>query len=38
MVDIDTFLTLLYVMMVGFCKQCLAPEAPRPGLAASLTR
>jgi DDE family transposase len=38
MVDIDTFLTFLYVMVDDFCKQCLAPETPQPGPAASLTR
>ena len=37
MVDIDTFLTFLYVMVDDFCKQCLAPETPQPGPAASLT-
>ena len=38
MVDIDTFLTILYVMVDDFCKQQLAPEAPRPGPAAALTQ
>ena len=37
MVDIDTFLTILYVMVDDFCKQSLASET-RPGPAASLTR
>lgn len=37
MVDIDTFLTILYVMVDDCCKQCLPPER-RPGPAASLTR
>src|SRR5512144_427677 len=38
MVDIDTFLTILYVMVDDFCKQPWAPEAPRPGPAAALTQ
>lgn len=38
MVDIDTFLTILYVMVADFCKQQLALEAPRPGPAAALTQ
>lgn len=37
MVDIDTFLTILYVMVDDFCKQCLPAES-RPGPNASLTR
>lgn len=37
MIDIDTFLTFLYVMVDDFCKQCLAAER-RPGPAASLGR
>jgi hypothetical protein len=38
MVDIDPFLTILYVMVEAFCKQQLAPEAPRPGPAAAWTQ
>ncbi len=37
MIDIDTFLTILYVMMDDFCKHAL-PTPHRPGPAASLTR
>lgn len=37
MVDIDTFLTILYVMVDDFCQASLPPER-RPGRAASLTR
>lgn len=37
MVDLDTFLTTLYVMVDDFCKTHLPPES-RPGPAASLTR
>lgn len=37
MVDIDTFLTVLYVMVDDFCKQSLPPTR-QPGPAASLTR
>jgi hypothetical protein len=37
MVDIDTFLTIIYVMVDDFCKQCLPAEC-RPGPKASLTR
>lgn len=37
MVDIDTFLTTLYVMADDFCKMALPPEQ-RPGPSASLTR
>lgn len=37
MVDIGTFLTMLYVMVDDFCKASLPPER-RPGPAASLSR
>ena len=37
MVDIDTFLTTLYVMVDDFCKQQLAPDS-RPGPPAALER
>ena len=37
MVDSDTFLTTLYVMIDDFCKGYLSPE-PRGGAPASLTR
>ena len=37
MVDIDTFLTTLYVMVDDFCKQHLAPDS-RPGPPAALER
>ena len=37
MVDIDTFLTILYVMVDDFCKSHLPPET-RPGPKASLSR
>lgn len=37
MIDIDTFLTILYVMVDDFCKQYL-PAQHRPGPDASLTR
>ena len=37
MVDSDTFLTTLYVMIDDFCKEHLSPE-PRGGAPASLTR
>jgi hypothetical protein len=37
MVDIDTFLTILYVMVDDFDKACLAPER-RPGPPAALSR
>lgn len=38
MVDIDTFLTILYVMVDDFCKAHLLPEASQPGPAPSLSR
>ena len=37
MVDTDTFLTTLYVMVNNFCKSELPPEV-RPGPQASLSR
>ena len=37
MIDIDTFLTMLYVMVDDFDKACLPPEH-RPGPPAALTR
>ena len=37
MVDVDTFLTTLYVMVDDFCKASLPPE-PRPGPQAALSR
>jgi len=37
MVDVDTFLTTLYVMVDDFCKASLPPE-PRPGPQATLSR
>jgi hypothetical protein len=37
MVDIDTFLTTLYVMVDDFCKTALPAESP-PGPAAALSR
>lgn len=38
MIDIDTFLTFLYVMVDDFCKTVLPPEAPRSGPVTSLSR
>ena len=38
MVDLDTFLTILYVMVDDFCKTVLPPEVPRPGPSTSLSR
>lgn len=38
MVDIDTFLTTLYVMVDEFCKSQLAAEAPQSGPQASLNQ
>lgn len=38
MVDLDTFVTTLYVMADDFCKLHLPPEAPRPGRPAALSR
>lgn len=37
MVDVDTFLTILYVMVDDFCKASLPPES-RPGPQAALSR
>jgi|SRR6516162_5353261 hypothetical protein len=37
MVDVDTFLTILYVMADDFCKTSLPPE-PHPGPQAALSR
>ncbi|MFZ0254050.1 MAG: transposase [Gammaproteobacteria bacterium] len=37
MVDLDAFLTILYVMADDFCKQCV-PAEHRPGPAAALSR
>src|SRR5262249_57220904 len=37
MVDVDTFLTTLYVMVDDFCKLSLPPE-PHPGPQAALSR
>ena len=37
MVDVDTFLTTLYVMVDDFCKTSL-PSEPRPGHQAALSR
>jgi hypothetical protein len=37
MVDVDTFLTILYVMADDFCKTILPPE-PHPGPQAALSR
>ncbi len=36
--DLDTFLTTLYVMVDDFCQSELEPERPRPGPQASLSR
>ncbi len=38
MVDTDTFVTQLYVMIDDFCKACLPPEPPQPGADPSLSR
>lgn len=38
MVDTDTFLTTLYVMVDDFCKDELEPERNKPGQQASLIR
>src|SRR4028118_1623460 len=38
MLDTDTFLTTLYTVADDFCMNCLPPESPRPGPAASLCR
>ncbi len=38
MIDQDTFLTTLYVMVDDFCQSHLEPEQPQPGPQASLSR
>jgi hypothetical protein len=38
MIDLDTFLTTLYVMVDDFCQSELEPEKPKPGRQASLGR
>jgi len=38
MVDTDTFLTTLYVMVDDFCKDELEPASNKPGQQASLSR
>lgn len=38
MVDLDTFVTILYVLVDDFCRRCVPPDPPRPGPAASLSR
>lgn len=38
MIDLETFLTTLYVMIDDFCQSELAPEQPKPGPQASLSR
>jgi hypothetical protein len=38
MIDLDTFLTILYVMVDDFCQLVLAREKPQPGQEASLQR
>lgn len=38
MIDVDTFLTTLYVLADDFCQENLPPEAPRPGPRPSLSR
>ncbi|MBE3560638.1 MAG: hypothetical protein IMW89_15685, partial [Ktedonobacteraceae bacterium] len=38
MIDVDTFITILYVMIDDFCQQHLPPEQKRPGPQASLSR
>jgi hypothetical protein len=38
MIDVDTFITILYVMVDDFCQQHLPPEPKRPGPQASLAR
>lgn len=38
MIDVDTFITILYVMIDDFCQQKLAVEPKRPGPKASLSR
>jgi hypothetical protein len=38
MIDLDTFLTTLYVIVDDFCQSELEPEKPKPGPLASLSR
>lgn len=38
MIDVDTFLLILYVMIDDFCKAHLPAEPARPGVAAALSR
>jgi hypothetical protein len=38
MIDLDTFLTTLYVMIDDFCQSELSPEGTKPGPVASLSR
>src|SRR6266568_1961494 len=38
MIDLDTFLTILYVMVDDFCQSVLAREKPQPGQEALLQR
>jgi hypothetical protein len=38
MIDLETFLTTLYVMIDDFCQSKLEPEKPKPGPQASLSR
>src|SRR5258708_4490378 len=38
MIDLDTFLTTLYVMIDDFCQSELEPEKPKPGRQAALGR
>lgn len=38
MIDLDTFITTLYVMVDDFCHWELEPERPKPGPQASLSR
>ena len=38
MIDVDTFITTLYVMIDDFCQCQMPPEATRPGSQAALSR
>lgn len=38
MIDLETFITTLYVMIDDFCQSKLEPEQPKPGPQASLSR
>lgn len=38
MIDVDTFITIVYVMSDDFCQSQQPPEAPRPGPPAALSR